>query len=143
MLAGDLKQACETIFPGWQAQRKIDAHMHVPGPPAVVGNESYTVDKVIEAADKLGISQLCISVPIAGGRMAPMADVRLCNDYTFDAMRRYPDRFLGYCFLIPGYFRESLDEAKRCLDHGMIGIKLYNQYKYSEPVLNPIAEMGQ
>ncbi len=136
----DVNQACERVFPGWKKQRKIDAHMHVPGSASLFGKENYSVDSVIQAADALGIAQLCVSVPISAGRMAPMDEVRACNDATLDAMRRFPDRLLGYCFLIPGYFKESIEEANRCLGEGMIGIKLYNQYKYSEPVLNPIAE---
>lgn len=133
---------CEAIFPNWRSIRKIDAHMHVPGPESIFGKREYTVADVVASGDALGINQFCVSVPISGGRMAPMEEVRLCNDYTIKAMREAPDRILGYCFLIPGYFRESQEELKRCLDAGMFGIKLYNQYKYSEPVLNPIAELA-
>src|SRR5690554_3841060 len=94
----------------WQALRKIDAHMHVDGAPV---HKSFaggrTNADAIEAADRLGIDQMLCSVPIAGGRLAPMEEVRACNDATIRAMRAYPDRILGYCFLIPGYFRESQD----------------------------------
>ena len=124
----------------WRELRKIDAHMHVPGPPGKLGHGSFTIEDCVEAADRLGIDQMAVSVPIQAGRLAPIEEVRECNDAVLEAMRRHPDRFLGYCFVIPGYYRESLDEIDRCLDAGMIGIKLYNQYRYSEPVLFPIAE---
>lgn len=124
--------------PGWRERRKIDAHMHVNGGPRKWGWGDN--DAVIHAADLLGIDQLCCSIPITGGEMASPDEVRECNDGVLDAMRRYPDRILGYCFVIPAYHDESLSEIDRCIDAGMIGIKLYNQYKYSEPVVFPIAE---
>lgn len=121
----------------WRERRKIDAHMHVNGGPRKWGWEHN--DAIIDAADRLGIDQLCCSIPIIGGRLDPPEQVRACNDGVLEAMQSYPGRILGYCFVIPGY-ADALDEIDRCLDAGMIGIKLYNQYQYSEPVVYPIAE---
>jgi len=123
---------------GWREIRKIDAHMHVNGGPHQWGWGDNT--DAIEAADALGIDQMCCSIPITGGRLATPDEVRAANDAVLEAMRRWPDRILGYCFVMPGYRDESLEEIDRCVDAGMIGIKLYNQYKYSDPVLFPIAE---
>jgi hypothetical protein len=85
----------------WRGIRKIDAHMHVTGPEHIfnmgVGNA-----RVVESADRLGIEQMWVSVPINNGRFAPMEEVRLCNDYVLRAMREHPGRFVGYCFVIPG-----------------------------------------
>jgi predicted TIM-barrel fold metal-dependent hydrolase len=128
-----------TLPKNWIGIRKIDAHMHVPGPPEVKVISGFSIEDTIESADRLGIDQMWISVPISAGRFASIEEVRLCNDATLKAMRMFPDRFIGYCFVIPGV-RESFDEIERCLGEGMSGIKLYNQYKYSEPVLDPIAE---
>ncbi len=115
---------------------KIDCHMHVNGGPVTWpwGDN----DLIIEAADRLGIDQLCSSIPIVRG-MPTMEEVRACNDGMLEAMRRYPNRILGYCFVCPGY-RETLDEIDRCLDGGMIGIKLYNQYKIWDPAVRPTLE---
>lgn len=124
----------------WRSVRKIDAHMHVPSPDGLFGN--FDLAGVVAAADALGIDVMWVSVPITGGRKAPIEEVRRCNDAALDALRQYPDRFRGYCFLIPGNDGECRDELERCLDGGMAGIKLYNQFKYSDPVLNPIAEMA-
>jgi predicted TIM-barrel fold metal-dependent hydrolase len=96
---------------------------------------------VIDAADRLEIDQLACSIPITGGRWATPAEVRECNDGTLAAMRRYPDRILGYCFLNPGHAREALEELDRCVvREGMIGVKLYNQYKINDPVVFPVIE---
>jgi predicted TIM-barrel fold metal-dependent hydrolase len=119
--------------------KKIDAHMHVSaGPHRFYGCEP---ESVIDAADRLGIDQLACSVPITGGRWATPDEVRACNDGMLEAMRRYPERILGYCFLNPGYAREALAELERCVvREGMIGVKLYNQYKINDPVVFPLIE---
>jgi hypothetical protein len=119
--------------------KKIDAHMHVSaGPHQFCGCEP---ESVIDAADRLGIDQLACSVPITGGRWATPDEVRACNDGMLEAMRRYPKRILGYCFLNPGYAREALAELERCVvREGMIGVKLYNQYKINDPVVFPLIE---
>jgi predicted TIM-barrel fold metal-dependent hydrolase len=115
---------------------KIDCHMHINGRRPRWGWDDD--DRIIEAADGLGIDQLCVSIPIVRG-MPTMDEVRECNDDVLDAMRRYPGRILGYCYICPGY-RESIDEIDRCLDQGMIGIKLYNQYKIWDPAAHPVIE---
>ena len=118
--------------------RKIDAHMHVNGAGQ---NFGCPVDAVVDAADRLGIERLACSIPITGGRWATPDEVRACNDALLDAMRRHPERILGYCFLNPGYGRETLRELERCVvREGMIGVKLYNQYKVNDPVLFPLIE---
>ena len=115
---------------------KIDCHMHVNGESQQWGWDDN--DRIIEAADKLGIDKLCVSIPVVRG-MPTMDEVRACNDDVLAAMLRYPDRILGYCYICPGY-RESLDEIERCLDQGMMGIKLYNQYKICDPAVYPVLE---
>src|SRR5688500_14657144 len=112
--------------------------MHVNGAGQ---NFGCPVDAVVDAADRLGIDQLACSIPITGGRWATPDEVRACNDGMFEAMRRHPTRILGYCFLNPGYGREALGELERCVvREGMIGVKLYNQYKINDPVVFPLIE---
>ncbi|NUP98766.1 MAG: amidohydrolase family protein [Armatimonadetes bacterium] len=118
---------------------KIDAHMHVNGSRQIYG---FRDDDAIEAADRLGISQLCCSTPVAGNRCPEPDEVRACNEATLAAMQRYPDRILGYAYLNPGFPREALDEARRCLELGMIGFKFYHQYLADEPVLFPLYELA-
>ncbi|MFL7809004.1 MAG: amidohydrolase family protein [Anaerolineae bacterium] len=115
---------------------KIDCHMHVKGHHQIWSWDDD--DRIIEAADKLGIDELCVSIPIAF-RVPTMDEVRQCNDDVLAAMRRYPGRILGYCYICPGY-QAAIDEVDRCLDQGMIGIKLYHQYKIWEPPVHEIIE---
>jgi predicted TIM-barrel fold metal-dependent hydrolase len=111
--------------------------MHVNGRTARWGWDDDA--RVIEAAGRLGIDQLCCSVPVTRGT-PDMEEVRACNDDVLEAMGRFPGRILGYCFVVPGYHQESLEEIDRCLGLGMIGIKLYNQYKLWDPAVHPVIE---
>ena len=116
--------------------RLIDCHMHVKG-AGVEWSWDHN-DRIIEAADALGIDKLAVSIPIMRG-MPTYERVRACNDAVIEAMRRYDGRILGYCYVVPGQ-RQSLDEIDRCLDTGMIGVKLYNQYKLWDPAVHPVLE---
>jgi uncharacterized protein len=124
----------------WRAMRKFDAHNHV----FLSGRRSPTdwtdVENLIEAADVLGIEKLFCSRPVVGGVMANIEVVRDANDSVIAAMKRHPSRIVGYCFVQPGNGPAALDEIDRCLGAGMIGVKLYNQFKFSDPAVFPIAE---
>lgn len=125
---------------GWRTMRKIDMHNHIVDPVHMPGNRWNRVDAMVEASERLGIEKLCCSRPITGGALSEIAEVRESNDAVLAAMKRFPDRILGFCFLQPGNGKQALDELDRCLDQGMVGVKLYNQYKYSDPIVFPIAE---
>lgn len=117
---------------------RIDCHSHVGGTPP--GLEGVAPSQLVEAADKFGIDELCCSIPIVG-RMATPEEFRSCNEDVLRAVREYPDRIRGYCFVNPGYQSESIAEIeKRIVEDGMIGVKLYHQYKCSDPVVYPIVE---
>jgi predicted TIM-barrel fold metal-dependent hydrolase len=98
--------------------------------------------KLIEAADKLGIDQLCCSI-LTPRQPATADGFRECNQWMGEAMRRFPGRVLGYCYVNPGYGQEALEEIRRCIeDRGFVGIKLYNEYTCTEPVVFPTVEIA-
>ncbi len=125
---------------GWRSWRKLDAHNHVFGLGLRPNDNWAEVDDLIEAADALGIERLFCSRPVTGGVMANAELVRESNDAVLKAMRRHPRRIAGYCFVQPGTGAAALEEMERCFDAGMIGVKLYNQFKYSDPTVFPVAE---
>jgi predicted TIM-barrel fold metal-dependent hydrolase len=90
-------------------------------------------------ADRLGIDKLIISKPVVTQTATP-DDFREANDHVLRAMKLFPDRILGQVTLNPQYKKESLDEIKRCIDLGMIGIKVYYQVKLNDPLFYPIIE---
>ena len=125
----------------WRTMRKFDAHNHVFLFGGRRGNSDWAdADNLVETADVLGIEKVFCSRPVTGGVMANIDVVRDSNDAVLGAMKRHPKRIGGYCFVQPGNGAEALAEIDRCLDAGMIGVKLYNQFKFSDPVVYPIAE---
>lgn len=118
----------------------IDAHDHLHDRSRPTWREDDR--KVIEAADRLGIDQLCCSI-LPPERPATLEGFRQANQWLAEAIRRFPGRVLGYCFVNPGYTREALAEIRRYVeDHGFIGIKLYNDYRADEPVVWPVVELA-
>ncbi|MBK9169606.1 MAG: amidohydrolase family protein [Bryobacterales bacterium] len=128
------------VGPAAQAGPVIDAHAHLYHRSRSTWREDD--GKLIDAADKLGIEQLCCSI-LPPSRPATPEAFRECNAWVADAMARFPGRILGYCHVNPGYTRESLEEIRRTVeDRGFIGIKIYNEYFANEPVLFPLVELA-
>jgi len=119
--------------------RVIDCHAHLRHHSLSSWREA---DRgLIEAADKLGIDQLCCSI-LTLRRPSFPEGFRECNQWLVEAMRRFPGRVLGYCYVNPGHVREALSEIRRCVEeHGFMGVKLYNEYRAVEPVVWPIVEL--
>ncbi len=98
--------------------------------------------QLIDAADRLGIDQLCCSI-LTPRRPATAAGFRECNDSIREALKRYPGRVLGYCYVNPGHKAEAADEVKRRVrDEGFIGVKLYNEFTCTDPIVSPIIELA-
>ena len=113
--------------------RKINAHAHV----------YFTDDSPetqIDFANRLGIEKLVISRPMAPGSKGLPEEFIQCNDLIIQAVKQYPDRFIGQLTLNPTYKKESLEEIKRCIDQGMVGLKVYNHVKINDPLFYPIIE---
>lgn len=123
----------------WGGAKVIDAHSHLFHRSRPDWKEADRA--VIDACDKLGIEQVCCSIlPLE--RPMRHENIRVCNDWLAEEMARFKGRVLGYCTINPGYGKPALEEMKRSMDRGFIGIKLYNDYKCTEPVVFPIIELA-
>lgn len=112
--------------------RKLDSHVHAhlfDGGPE--GNIAF--------ADRLGIDKMYISRPVYDGEGTPK-DFRAYNDLMYDCMKQYPDRLIGQFTVNVIHQKESLEEIKRCIDLGMVGLKVYTQVKINDPLFYPIIE---
>lgn len=99
----------------------IDAHDHL-GPyfnfPIYRGG---SVESMLERADTAGIGKVCITANAAIG-----PDMAWGNDETAEAIRKYPDRVLGYATIKPCAETDMLSELDRLFSQkGFIGIKLH------------------
>jgi predicted TIM-barrel fold metal-dependent hydrolase len=117
----------------------IDCHAHLNHH----SRSTWEADdrKLIEAADKLGIDQLCCST-LTPHWPASLDGFRECNRWTAEGVRRFSGRVLGYCYVNPSYTREALEEVRRYVgDYRFVGVKLYNEYNCTEPVVFPLVEL--
>lgn len=115
------------------AYRKIDSHAHV-----YFTDDSPAVQ--IDFADRLGIEKLVISRPMEPGSKGTPDEFIACNNLVLRAMKQYPDRIIGQPTLNPRYPKESMEEINRCMGEGMVGLKLYNHVKISDPLFYPVIE---
>ncbi len=113
--------------------RKIDSHAHV-------FFTEDSPDTQIDFADRLGIEKLVISRPMAPGGEGKPEEFISCNNLVLEAVKKYPDRFIGQPTINPAYAKESMEELKRCRDLGMVGLKLYNHVKLNDPLFYPVIE---
>lgn len=120
----------------------VDVHTHINlllGKNYTSFNRSET-DAILAEGDLLGIEKFCISLPFMEKSIAPES-FRRANDIVFEAME-YSPRYTGFCFVDPGYMKESCDEILRCVrDGNMAGVKLYHQFRIDDPVLEPMLKL--
>ena len=115
----------------------IDVHSHVKAKDGRLVPESARL--LLDVADTFGIEKICISRPLLADSPAP-EECRAENDAVFEAMAM-SDRFMGFRFVNPGYAREAIEETDRCIvQGGMVGIKLYHQYRICDPAQRPLME---
>ena len=129
-------KAAYDVMKDMMKYRKIDSHVHVS-----LGN--LGPEDNIDFCDRLGIERMYISRPVTTGNGSGKGtpkDFRESNDMMIAAMKKYPGRLVGMFTLNPEYQKESLEEIKRCVDQGMVGLKVYYQVKINDALFYPIIE---
>jgi uncharacterized protein len=130
--------AGQTLSASVERTPVIDCHAHLYHPSRADYLEAN--ERLIDAADRLGIDRLCCSI-LTPKRPATVEGFRECNRALVQAIRRHPERIWGYCYVNPGFSREAVDEIRRyVLDHEFMGVKLYNEHVCTEPVVAPVVE---
>ncbi len=116
-------------------------HEHVA--VGAVGNveNDKRLKLLIEDAKLTGMDSIVISRPIAGGHHALPEQIERANDTVAEACRLYPETLYGLCYTDAVHGRFAVQEIDRCRrEHGMIGVKLYNQFHMSDDIQNGIIE---
>lgn len=106
----------------------IDCHAHM-GPHGGFHIPRNTPEAMVSIMDRIGVSKAAISHLIS-----LESDFRLGNAFVYKAVKKYPDRFIGYAVLNPHYPEELEEELEKCFkDYGMKAIKFHrslHQIKY-------------
>jgi predicted TIM-barrel fold metal-dependent hydrolase len=121
----------------------MDVHFHVfPPQNTVWGVFGQTHEDAIERMDRNGIDMGVIE----GISQVTPDQQRVFTDYTIEAIKRFPERFLGQMFVSPMWGKRGLDEMKRGADLGIRGLKLYppgqGNYPLDSEMVDPLMELA-
>jgi hypothetical protein len=101
----------------------------------------------LRAGERVGITIHVASILGSWGLTSPTyfpspEDLRYGNDFLLRLQREHPDRIRGYVAVNPNYTGPALDEIRRCLDAGMIGVKLAASRRADDPLLDPVCALA-
>jgi len=140
----------------------IDFHTHISPPHVIQNREKYltrdiwfeelygnpkarlvTADELVAEMDRSGVQK---SVTFGFGWRDPGL-LREANDYVIDAVRRYPERLIGFGIVNPANPEEAAREVERCAACGLRGVGelMPNGQGFSlddERVMRPVVEMA-
>jgi predicted TIM-barrel fold metal-dependent hydrolase len=120
----------------------IDAHVHIGRFVAPWRSHDPVADTVATARE-CGIDKLCVcSLGDGGYTPYPSPEqLRAANNQVLEAISRFPNVILGYCYVSPQHPQESLAEIHRCVEDGpMVGIKLWVARKASDKLVDVILQ---
>jgi len=101
----------------------------------------------LRAGERVGITIHVASILGSWGLTSPIYfpspdDCRHGNDVMLRLQREHPDRIRGYVAVNPNYTGHALGEIRRCLDAGMIGVKLAASRRADDPLLDPVCALA-
>jgi predicted TIM-barrel fold metal-dependent hydrolase len=101
----------------------------------------------LRAGERIGITVHVASILGSWGSTSPIyfpspLDIEYGNSFLLELERTQPARIRGYAVVNPNYQRHALTEAARCLDSGMIGIKLAASRRADDPLLDSICRLA-
>lgn len=118
----------------------VDAHSH-PLDEAV-GNLS-AMQRFVDVMNACNVRQsVCLGPVGLFGANPSEQNIRKSNDVSMAIVARWPDRFIGFCYLNPLHKKEFVsDEIDRCIKSGPFrGIKLWVAANAQDDRLDPIMQ---
>ena len=123
----------------------IDVHGHL-GNSHRFAIQGATGDTIVREMDRAGVEKIVLSHEICMSW-----DAGWGNDQVLEAMRDHPGRIYGYACTYAGDVpsgtrsQAALDEIKRCIDAGMVGIKLHtgDGVAYADERYAPVWEYAE
>jgi uncharacterized protein len=102
----------------------------------------------LRAGERVGITVHVASVLGSWGATSPIyfpspPDIEYGNSFLLQLQRSDPARIRGYATVNPNFQQHAVAELRRCLDAGMIGIKLAASRRADDPLLDPICAVAR
>jgi uncharacterized protein len=102
----------------------------------------------LRAGERVGITVHVASILGSWGATSPIyfpspRDIEYGNDFLLQLQRSNPARIRGYAVVNPNFGSHARAELARCLDAGMIGIKLAASRRANDPLLDPICHVAR
>ncbi len=100
----------------------IDAHNHLGGPDKG-DHQRQSAEEIIAIMDRVGVDK---SVIFPFNEINPGVSFSLANDYIASAVKKYPDRLIGFARLDPNHGEKAILELERAIDKlNLRGVKLH------------------
>jgi len=101
----------------------------------------------LRAGARVGITVHVASILGSWGHTSPTyfpspADLRYGNDFLLGILREQRGAVRSYAAVNPNYTEHALAEIRRCLDAGMIGVKLAASRRADDPLLDPVCGLA-
>src|SRR3989454_9815353 len=125
----------------------IDVHAHFYHQRTPRADWRERNESRLTAGKKIGITVHVASILGSYGLTSPTyfpspRDATAGNDALLALQRAHPETVRGYVCVNPNYTAHARAEIVRCLDAGMIGIKLAVSRRADDPLLDPIAALA-
>jgi predicted TIM-barrel fold metal-dependent hydrolase len=122
----------------------FDAHSHIYPPRQTVwGWLGQTYEDWLKRMQRNGIDMAQV---MALYELTPEAQ-RVTDDQTWEAIKRYPDRFIGFMWNTPLWGARALEEMRYRADCGFRGMKLYSpgqgNYPVDSPLVDPLIDLAE
>jgi len=118
----------------------IDCHVHLH---QNWGDRFSCAEVLLRHADRTGVELMCLSMGVTREvyhGSGSVEDMRRHNDEVAEVLARWPECFVGFCYLNPRFLPQSVDEIERRIAGGPFrGIKLLWDLYCDQPNLDPIA----
>jgi len=117
----------------------IDAHAHLGSSWLAWSKDYLDLDGLIKLYDKYGIAKACISSWLI------FYDPPKGNIEIFEAVKKYPDRLIGFAVVSPRYGKKDvIEEIDRCVnEYKMKGIKIHpsaSGFYADSHIVDPVME---
>lgn len=97
--------------------------------------------QIVAHADRMNIERICLCMGLREVGNPTPADLRQQNDDILEAIKRWPQRVIGFVYLNPNHAEASLDEINRCVRDGpMVGLKLWVARHCHHPSMDRLVE---